>query len=139
MYKMFIIFSASSFGVFWRSNLFYPRISMLINEYIWDADVKYNLVLMCLQFYISALLRYFQRISYDDFSIQNIKSTFIFSIKGRQISWATLNLSSLLIPYSLMTTKWASVLAVSCNLSSIYWSILLKTKLFFLRSCLMVS
>lgn len=51
---------------------------ILMSEYIWEAEVKYNLVLMCLQFYISALFLYFQRMSYDDFSFQNIKSTFIF-------------------------------------------------------------
>lgn len=55
--------SASSFGVFESMNLFWPRVRILSSEYICEADVKYNLVRMCLQLSIYALFRYFHNTS----------------------------------------------------------------------------
>lgn len=78
MYSMLTILSASSFGVFERRNLFWPRVRIFSREYMCEAEVKYNLVRMCLQLSIYALFRYFHSMSYEDFSFQNMRSSFIF-------------------------------------------------------------
>ncbi len=65
---------------------------------------------------LSSSSKHFQFYS-EDFLFQNMRSVDIFSSKGRQMSFPTLILSSSVMPYSLMTTKYANVFEYSWIIS----------------------
>ena len=60
MYRMFNSFSAYSGGVLLMRSLLLPRMRMLNKEYMWEAELKYSRVLICLQLFSYALCLYFQ-------------------------------------------------------------------------------
>lgn len=60
MYNILDTFLASREGVFLSNYLLFPLVSIFKSEYIWEAEVKYNLVLMCLQLSPSVGFLYFQ-------------------------------------------------------------------------------